>query len=130
MKKIAYSALAASTFYFALFVTIPLTSYVLAYIIALYFIITILGSLRIITKDEKDTEYIHMSVEEMDSIKIAKEANLDITKLLSSGMAMVKARKDMDLEDGNYKMILINENQKELIEKIFAVINSQKEDCK
>lgn len=129
MKKIAYASLAAATFYFALFVTIPLTPYVLAYLIGLYFVVEIVVALYILTKSE-DTTKVQISTEELEAIRIAKEAKMDISKLIGSSMALHAARASLGLGDGDYKIIFVPSEEKELLAKIYEVINTQEEDCK
>lgn len=130
MKKIAYASLAAATFYFALFVTIPLTSYVLAYIIGLYFIVEIVVALFILTKAETPETKVQITTQELEAIRLAKEAKLDVSKLIGSSMAIVAARESLGLEDGDYSLIFVKSDQKEVLAKINEAINSHKEDCK
>lgn len=126
MKKIAYASLAAATFYFALFVTIPLTPYVLAYLIGLYFVVEIVVALFILTKSE-DTTKIQISTEELEAIRIAKEAKLDVAKLIGSAMAISVATQQ--LGGGEYKMIFVPADEKEVLAKIYDVIKTHEEDC-
>ena len=128
MKKIAYASMTAATFYFALFVSIPLTTYVLAYVLALYFVVEIVVALYILTKVEGKETKINISAEEVEAIRLAKEAKLDVAKLIGSAMAISAATKQ--LGGGEYKIIFVPTEEKELLAKIYEVINTQEEDCK
>ena len=125
MKKIAYASLTVATFYFALFVTIPLTPYVLAYIIGLYFVVEIIVAFFILTKTEETSEKVLISEEELETIKLAKNANMDISKLIDSAMALYMAKASLGLKDGDYQIIFVPSDEKELLAKIYDVINTQ-----
>jgi len=125
MKTIAHITLAASGFYLALFIAIPLTSYVLAWIILAFFLFEIVVSLHLLytsNKSEEKVTKIILSKEEINLLVNLKLSDIDIVKVIETGMTI----QQMAPSNGEYTVILIRADRPDVVDKIKTVINESK----
>lgn len=123
MKNVAYISIISATFYIALFVTVPLWNFFLAWPILLYCGAEIFISLTIISKkDDEESEKIKLSKSEIESIKFCKDNKLEVDKMLSASITLHQTALSMGM-DNDYSVIFVPSEQKEILEKIYTIIN-------
>lgn len=125
MKNVAYISIISSTFYFALFVTVPLWNFFLAWPVALYCLTEIVIALTILSKkSDIEDDRIKLSKDEVEAIKFCKDNNLELDKMLGTSVALHQTAINMSIED-DYKVIFVPGSKKELLDKIYLLINDQ-----
>ena len=119
MKIFAYISLISAACYFALFVSIPLTGYIIAYFVFIFCLLNVIGGLQILVSSDKDSaKRIVLSSNEMNLITYLKTNKVDLVKVITTGMTISAAA----TKDGDYTFILIPADNLELIDKVKSVI--------
>lgn len=122
MKIFAYISLVSAACFFALFFSVPLTGYVIAYIVFLFCLLEVFAGLHLLysaNKEDKEvSKKIIISQDEMDLITHIKTNNLDLLKLIQTGMTI----RAVATKDGEYSVILVPSHRTDVLDKIKTVI--------